>query len=154
MRAWAAVVTLEAAWAWCGLLAQQPDPISGGAGWFGAGLLGVVIAWLCLKHIPDREKQHDKDMDRAWAAINQQSADHKATITKLASDYKQDLDRIAGHCEKETTQVAEISERRLTHITDTFHREVGFLTAAIEKTYEQRVLDDEDARGRRPGESA
>lgn len=36
------------------------DPISGGAGWVGAGLLGAVLAWLLLKHLPDKDRQlHD-----------------------------------------------------------------------------------------------
>lgn len=38
-------------------LAQVVDPVSGGAGWVGAGLLGAVLAWLLLKHLPDKDKQ-------------------------------------------------------------------------------------------------
>lgn len=33
------------------------DPISGGAGWVGTGLLGTVLCWLLLKHLPDKDKQ-------------------------------------------------------------------------------------------------
>lgn len=33
------------------------DPISGGAGWAGAGLLGAVLAWLLLVHLPGKDKQ-------------------------------------------------------------------------------------------------
>lgn len=44
----------------------QGDPLSGGGGWVGAGLLGLVLAWLLLKHLPDKDKQienlvRDKD---------------------------------------------------------------------------------------------
>ncbi len=39
------------------LLADGIDPISGGAGWIGAGLLGLVLGWLLLKHLPDKDKQ-------------------------------------------------------------------------------------------------
>ncbi len=35
----------------------QAEPISGGAGWVGAGLLGMVLAWLFMKHLPDKDKQ-------------------------------------------------------------------------------------------------
>lgn len=40
------------------LLAQVSDPISIiGSGWVGAGLLGAVLAWLLLVHLPARDKQ-------------------------------------------------------------------------------------------------
>lgn len=39
------------------LFAQQADPISGGGGWFGAGLLGLVLAWLLLRHLPGKDQQ-------------------------------------------------------------------------------------------------
>lgn len=36
------------------------DPISGGAGWIGAGLLGLVLAWLLLKHLPEKDRQVER----------------------------------------------------------------------------------------------
>src|SRR5689334_4997153 len=33
------------------------DSLSGGAGWFGAGLLGLVLGWLLLVHLPSKDKQ-------------------------------------------------------------------------------------------------
>lgn len=40
------------------VLAQVPtDPLSGGAGWVGAGLLGAVLAWLMFVHLPAKDKQ-------------------------------------------------------------------------------------------------
>ena len=38
------------------MFSQQPDPISGGAGWVGASFLGLVLSWLLLKHLPDMLK--------------------------------------------------------------------------------------------------
>lgn len=40
-----------------GGLVAQIDPISGGAGWVGTGLLGAVLSWLLLKHLPDKDRQ-------------------------------------------------------------------------------------------------
>ncbi len=40
-----------------GAMFAQAETISGGAGWVGAGLLGVVLWWLLFKHIPDKDKQ-------------------------------------------------------------------------------------------------
>jgi hypothetical protein len=33
------------------------DPLAGGAGWVGAGLLGLVLGWLLLVHLPAKDKQ-------------------------------------------------------------------------------------------------
>lgn len=33
------------------------DPLSGGAGWIGAGLLGAVLCWLFFLHLPSKDKQ-------------------------------------------------------------------------------------------------
>jgi len=35
----------------------QVDALSGGSGWVGAGLLGAVLCWLLLKHLPDKDRQ-------------------------------------------------------------------------------------------------
>ena len=37
--------------------AQAADPISGGAGWVGTGLLGAVLSWLLFVHLPSKDKQ-------------------------------------------------------------------------------------------------
>lgn len=37
--------------------ANGADPISGGAGWIGAGLLGAVLSWLLFIHLPAKDKQ-------------------------------------------------------------------------------------------------
>lgn len=47
------------------------DPISGGAGWFGAGLLGLVLGWLMLKHLPDKDKQVENLIKTKDLAINE-----------------------------------------------------------------------------------
>lgn len=65
------------------LLAEGLDSLSGGSGWVGAGLLGLVLSWLLLKHLPDKDAQitalqsvKDKQLDaqRAEFAQNQTSA--------------------------------------------------------------------------------
>ena len=39
------------------LLAQTPDPLTGTTGWVGAGLLGLILAWLLFVHLPAKDKQ-------------------------------------------------------------------------------------------------
>lgn len=38
------------------ILAVEPDPLSGGSGWIGAGLLGCVLAWVMFIHLPGQNK--------------------------------------------------------------------------------------------------
>ena len=48
------------------LLAQTGvDPFSGYSGWAGAGLLGLVLAWLLLRHLPDKDKQIERMVEGA-----------------------------------------------------------------------------------------
>jgi PAS domain S-box-containing protein len=42
--------------------ANPTDSLSGNGGWVGAGLLGLVLAWLLLRHLPEKDRQlSDKD---------------------------------------------------------------------------------------------
>lgn len=42
-----------------GEVVTEQNYITGGAGWAGAGLLGLVLGWLLLKHLPDKDRQFD-----------------------------------------------------------------------------------------------
>jgi gas vesicle protein len=51
------------------IVAQAADPISGGAGWVGTGLLGAVLSWLLLVHLPAKDKQLKEIMDSKDALL-------------------------------------------------------------------------------------
>lgn len=38
-------------------LLADGDPLGGGSGWVGAGLLGLVLSWLLWKHLPEKDRQ-------------------------------------------------------------------------------------------------
>ncbi len=132
------------------VVAESLDSLSGGAGWVGAGLLGLVLAWLLLKHLPDKDKQQ-KDLmeakDRQLASMLE-AKDKEMTaqlthkwqlIQKLSEDFREDLRILTAHCKDE-----------ITVMTEAWRREMGFMTAALEKLYEQKVLDDDDTAGKVP----
>ncbi len=90
------------------LLFAQNDPASlaGGAGWVGAGLLGLVLGWLLLVHLPAKDKQlkelldsKDKQMtsvlDRKWEMIQ-----------KLSTDYKEGIKDVTSHCQQEISEMS------------------------------------------------
>lgn len=64
--------------------AQGSDPLSGGGGWVGAGLLGLVLAWLLLKHLPDKDNQIDRLIKDKDAKIEQARKDYLDSINGQA----------------------------------------------------------------------
>jgi PAS domain S-box-containing protein len=83
------------------MIVAQGDPISGGAGWVGAGLLGAVLAWLLLRHLPAKDAQ----IERLVAAKDD-------TVKAMAEAYGVSLDKVIRHCEKEGKEEREATEKR------------------------------------------
>lgn len=91
------------------LLAQAAaDPISGGAGWFGAGLLGSVLAWLLLVHLPARDKQLKDILDRHDARLREKDSE----IGTLAQLHRDALDTAIKAYREELRIERETCERR------------------------------------------
>lgn len=107
------------------ILSQSNDPISGGAGWVGAGLLGSVLVWIFFFHLPAKDKQlkdlidscdkHTKEITETLtgelkesrlevrearqkfdSALRYVVEDSGKQITKLATALRQDLDNRLG----------------------------------------------------------
>src|SRR5258708_1629785 len=78
------------------------DPISGGAGWGGAGLLGLVLAWLLLVRLPANDKQQEKAAER-----------HDALVEKLATKHASDLVDTAS---KHAAQVKELNSEHVSRV--------------------------------------
>lgn len=98
------------------LLLAQADSLSGGGGWLGAGLLGLVLAWLLLVHLPAKDKQLDKMMDGKDAALTAQRDKfllelkeerdaHEEEQKKAREAFEKALDVITTHCKDETRQM-------------------------------------------------
>lgn len=70
--------------------ATLPDNLSGGAGWIGAGLLGAVLSWLLLKHLPAKDAQLEKLIGGHTAAIDSISKTHAETIRIMQSECREE----------------------------------------------------------------
>lgn len=77
----------------------------GGSGWVGAGLLGAVLAWLLLFHLPSKDKQlrelmeaHAKQLDaiveKHSAAMNAEAARCDAGRRESRADFQHALETI------------------------------------------------------------
>ncbi|RJQ26393.1 hypothetical protein C4577_03515 [Candidatus Parcubacteria bacterium] len=90
------------------IIAQtQVDPISGGAGWVGAGLLGLVLGWLLLKHLPDKDKYIKEIIKEHGETVNKVTEKHEITVKGVAEKHEQSLKLVAEKHELAIKQAAE-----------------------------------------------
>jgi ABC-type nickel/cobalt efflux system permease component RcnA len=91
------------------------DVLAGNGGWAGAGLLGLVLAWLLWKHLPAMFDRHDKHVADLTAL-------HKEQMAATHDTFKASLQAVVEHCESEARVHAAA-----------FREEVAKMTGAIEK---------------------
>jgi hypothetical protein len=122
------------------MLAQSSDPLSGGAGWVGAGLLGLVLGWMFLKHLPDKDKQlkelieaKDKALEAKdaqiltmWTRHREQlgefQAEARANDQQRREEFKAALQQVAAHCEKDMGVMTSTLVVELRHLAERIER--------------------------------
>ncbi len=72
------------------LLAQSSTVIGGEAGWAGVGILGLVLSWLLLRHLPAKDAQ-----------INSFIELKDKHVLELTQKFEANLDKIVEHCKEE-----------------------------------------------------
>lgn len=91
------------------LLAQvAPDPISGGAGWVGAGLLGLVLSWLLLMHLPKKDAQISELINLHLLTEKEQRQDYQLALDAQRSSYQNML-------ESQRVEFRDTLQKMLTH---------------------------------------
>lgn len=124
------------------------DPLSGGAGYVGAGLLGCILIWLLAKHIPDLNrsqkdmvakfqdmaKEHQTTMAQALAA---QRIDFLASLSEERAEFRQALERILRQHEQQGA-----------HLVAAIDKDAQ-LTREVIKELQRRFDEDERGRSRR-----
>lgn len=88
------------------IFAQTLDALSGNSGWAGAGLLGLVLLWLLLWHLPQKDKQIDKMINDKDKVISEMMKDHRAEVADTREDFKAALNVVVEHCEREIARCA------------------------------------------------
>lgn len=92
------------------------DVLSGGSGWTGVGLLGLVLGWLLLKHLPAKDVQIKEMIAGKDAQIKELVSAKDIQMDKLVgsfqmeakelrSEFRDALNLIVKHCEDETIKV-------------------------------------------------
>lgn len=106
--------------AWMLLQAQQANQIpdfglSGNSGWAGAGLLGLVLGWLLLKHLPDKDK-HIADLVEKHTQNVKDTTDKHETVIKAVMDKHEGVMTVLA--DQHATSLKEESERHDALIRD------------------------------------
>lgn len=106
------------------MLSQATDPISGGAGWVGTGLLGSVLAWILFVSIPNKDKQigkmiEDKDklvellVDKFSTEMASARADNKESVTKEREICERRHVEMVAEVREVKVEVAAIAQRQV-----------------------------------------
>lgn len=98
------------------VIAQAHDPISGGAGWIGAGLLGAVLAWLMMIHLPAKDKQMQSMIDSHVSSMRDLIDKKSATIKDVITIAQKNIETVVSasqnminasndHCQSELEKI-------------------------------------------------
>lgn len=101
--------------------AQDVSALAGNAGWAGAGLLGLVLAWLLLWHLPSKDKQIKDLIDGKDAIIKSLAAEHTVALDKSRQDFKEWLQLISVN-----------HNTNVKALTDAISRDMVALQAALQ----------------------
>jgi hypothetical protein len=104
------------------------DPLSGGAGWVGTGLLGSVLGWLLFIHLPKKDQQVLDLINSRDKLVEKLTADFRQSMTELLdkanandkeqrTDFKESLQRVTSHCEKEVVTTIEALKKEVDRIS-------------------------------------
>lgn len=85
------------------------DVLAGGSGWAGAGLLGAVLAWLLLKHLPARDAQIERmalaHQAQIATSVAEQREEFSKTIELLVSHHSQDMVQMASAMQRDSANL-------------------------------------------------
>lgn len=96
--------------------ASSVESLSGGAGWVGAGLLGVVLGWLLLRHLPDVLNDHRGERSARDSTIKQLIDAHSDATAKIAEGFRAELRQEREICERRDREFVAMIERNQTTI--------------------------------------
>lgn len=108
------------------------DPISGGAGWVGAGLLGLVLAWLLLKHLPAKDAQitefilHFETMAaKKDARMDSQRSEYLDSLAAARTEFTANQNALVTTFRQESSAEREACERHFKVLADSINASLG-----------------------------
>lgn len=123
------------------VFAQQSlpaDPISGGAGWVGAGLLGLVLSWLLLVHLPAKDKQikelaeaKDNQLEKLLLAQREERQADRLEIKEVVEAHQRVIDKLINSTKEEFNRDREAFDKRNLAIVQAINQQTKDLQTEI-----------------------
>jgi hypothetical protein len=126
------------------LLAQAADPISGGAGWAGAGLLGLVLCWLLLKHLPDKDRQINNLVEAKDRQMTELRVAMEVRIDTQRRDFIEALGSVTTTYRAEAAEERKVCALNFRTLADTIN--VSFRTLGDQLQAQARASSEHSAR--------
>jgi hypothetical protein len=98
-----------------GPVMAQLEPLSGGAGWAGAGLLGIFLAWFALRYLPAKDRQIKEINDAHAKQVVEAVAEQRAQF------------------QKSLELVLHTGERQVDGIVNVLHRDSQSMQASLQR---------------------
>lgn len=105
------------------LAALDLEPIGGGSGWVGAGLLGAVLSWLLLVHLPAIDKRDEAKNKLFTDALEDKDKRAEAkyellkkTLDGLVVAFRAEQAETRKQCEQERAECWRAHERYGEHL--------------------------------------
>ena len=83
--------------------AQSMEMLPGG--WAGAGLLGLVLGWLMMKHLPEKDRQMAGLLESHARFQETQRHDYEGALEKQLASHERVISGVVEHCRDENDKV-------------------------------------------------
>jgi hypothetical protein len=113
------------------MLLETPD-VFGGAGWAGAGLLGLVLGWLLLVRLPATDKQLRDIITEKDAQLRVALADKDAAMAAQQARFLEANREARSEYMTMLARIVEQNKTQQTELMTWFHREIDELRKQIE----------------------
>jgi hypothetical protein len=108
----------------------QIDTLAGNPGWTGAGLLGALLCWLLLRHLPAKDQQIADLLARSDSLINTIITEQKATVIDIIDAHTQAMERQRVAFREALQDQAAQTNREVQGILDATGREITSVSNA------------------------
>lgn len=78
------------------MIADGDTMLPGAPGWVGASLLGLVLAWLLLRYIPQRDQNARYVVDLLVNELAQQREANRQALVRVCAEFRVVLERQGG----------------------------------------------------------
>lgn len=120
------------------------EALVGASGWTGAGLLGLVMWWLAVKHLPAKDAQFERLLDIKDGQIKAAYGQYKSDLKDYREDHRVHLEKILEHCRRENEELGSMVRAQF----ETFQRTLIGLEGAIRALREELHVNEVAAQRR------